>query len=95
MLSAQDPCRTNAIDDFIHHGYRATGIALSLGKRRNTTDDGGIGPEYINVDDLAQAVELVVEASRSVGSRQLSLLAENGSLSRRPPAPPFSMMTYH
>ena len=69
QLMSGGTCEASA---FIYHGYRATGIALPLGNYHNATEDGGIGAEYIDVADLEQAVELVVEAARSVGSRQLS-----------------------
>ena len=69
QLMSGGTCEASA---FTYYGYRATGIALPLGNYHNATDDGGIGAEYIDTDDLLQAVELVVEASRSVGSRRLS-----------------------
>ncbi len=68
QLMSGGTCEASA---FIHHGYRATGIALPLGNYHNAMEDGGIGPEYISIDDLGQAVELVAEAARSVASRHL------------------------
>ena len=69
QLMSGGTCEASA---FIYHGYRATGIALPLGNYHNATEDGGIGAEYIDIDDLEQAVELVAEAARCVASRNLS-----------------------
>ena len=69
QLMSGGTCEASA---FIYHGYRATGIALPLGNYHNATEDGGIGPEYIDIGDLERAVELVTEAVRCVASRNLS-----------------------
>ena len=77
QLMSGGTCEASA---FIYHGYRATGIALPLGNYHNATEDGGIGPEYISIDDLEQAVELVEEAARSVASRHLSRSSQRMAL---------------
>ncbi len=69
QLMSGGTCEASA---FIYHGYRATGIALPLGNYHNATAEGGIGPEFINTQDLQRAVELIVQAAASVGARHLS-----------------------
>ncbi len=69
QLMSGGTCEASA---FIYYGYHATGVALPLGNYHNITEAGGIAPEYISVDDLGSTVELIVQAARSVSSRQSS-----------------------
>lgn len=57
---------------FAAFGYAATGIAFPLGNYHNATPEGGVGAEYIHVDDYLTGVRLVEEAARSVTRRRTS-----------------------
>ncbi len=57
---------------FAAFGYATTGIAFPLGNYHNATPDGGVGAEYIHVDDYLTGVRLVEEAARSVTRRRTS-----------------------
>ena len=71
QLMSGGSCEATAFAVF---GYKATGIAFPLGNWHNATTfigdpQGGIGPEYIHVDDFLGGVELLTEAAKSVGKR--------------------------
>ena len=55
---------------FSVHGYHATGIALPLGNYHNAGPEGRVEAEYIHLDDIVGAVELMVQAAHSVGLRR-------------------------
>ena len=55
---------------FRYHGYRTTGIAFPLGNYHNATPEGGVGAEYIHINDFVGGVELLVQAARSVALRR-------------------------
>jgi endoglucanase len=57
---------------FRYYGYRTTGIAFPLGNYHNATPEGGVGAEYIHIDDFVGGVELIVQAARSVARRRES-----------------------
>jgi endoglucanase len=57
---------------FRYYGYRTTGIAFPLGNYHNATPEGGVGAEYIHIDDFVGGVELIVQAARSVARRHES-----------------------
>ncbi len=57
---------------FAAFGYATTGIAFPLGNYHNATPEGGIGSEYIHMDDYLTGVRLVEEAARSVRLRRTS-----------------------
>ena len=67
QLMSGGTCEASA---FIYYGYRATGVALPLGNYHNATPEGGIGAEYINIDDLESAVALIARSARCVRHRQ-------------------------
>ena len=66
QLMSGGTCEASA---FRYHGYRTTGIALPLGNYHNSTPEGGIGNEFIHLDDLLGAADLIVEAAGSVTRR--------------------------
>ena len=71
QLMSGGSCEATAFAVF---GYKATGMAFPLGNWHNATTfigdpQGGIGPEYIHVDDFLGGVELLTEAAKSVGKR--------------------------
>ena len=71
QLMSGGSCEATAFAVF---GYKATGMAFPLGNWHNATTfigdpEGGIGPEYIHVDDFLGGVELLTEAAKSVGKR--------------------------
>ena len=66
-LMSGGTCEASA---FRYHGYRTTGVAFPLGNYHNATPDGGVGAEYIHIDDFMGGVELIVQAARCVARRQ-------------------------
>jgi endoglucanase len=54
------------------HGRQTSGLCLALGNYHNMTEDGGIGPEFIDVRDYRRLVDLmeqvVEQAAQSVPS---------------------------
>ena len=69
QLMSGGTCEASA---FRYYGYRTTGIAFPLGNYHNATPDGGVGAEYIHIDDFMSGVELMVQAARSVARRRES-----------------------
>ena len=69
QLMSGGTCEASA---FRYHGYRTTGIAFPLGNYHNATPEGGIGAEYIHLEDFVGGVELAVQAALSVGRRRES-----------------------
>ncbi len=67
QLMSGGTCEASA---FRYYGYRATGVAFPLGNYHNATPDGGVGAEYIHIDDFVGGVELLVQAVRSVPGRR-------------------------
>ena len=67
QLMSGGTCEASA---FRYYGYRTTGIAFPLGNYHNSAPDGGVGAEYIHIDDLVGGVDLIVEATRSVALRR-------------------------
>ena len=55
---------------FQYFGYRTTSVAFPLGNYHNATPEGGVGAEYIHLDDLLAGVELITEAARQVTHRK-------------------------
>ena len=55
---------------FRYFGYRTTGVAFPLGNYHNATPEGGVGAEYIHLDDFLTGVELITEAARQVTHRK-------------------------
>jgi endoglucanase len=49
---------------FSLHGYRATGVAIPLGNYHNMGPGNRLAAEFVNVKDLATAVDLIELASR-------------------------------
>jgi len=71
QLMSGGSCEATAFAVF---GYKATGLAFPLGNWHNATTfigdpDGGIGAEYIHLNDFFGGVELLTEAAKSVGKR--------------------------
>ncbi|MCH7800579.1 MAG: hypothetical protein IIC24_03435, partial [Chloroflexi bacterium] len=71
QLMSGGSCEATAFAVF---GYKATGMAFPLGNWHNATTfigdpDGGIGAEYIHLQDFLGGVELLTEAAKSVGKR--------------------------
>ncbi len=66
QLMSGGTCEASA---FRYYGYRATGIAFPLGNYHNATPEGGVGAEYIHIDDFIGGVELTVQAARCVQRR--------------------------
>ena len=66
QLMSGGTCEASA---FRYYGYRTTGIAFPLGNYHNSTPEGGVGAEYIHIDDLTAGVELAVQAARCVARR--------------------------
>ena len=66
QLMSGGVCEASA---FALYGYRTTGIAFPLGNYHNGSPDGGIGAEFIHVDDYIGGVELMLEAARRVEDR--------------------------
>ena len=66
QLMSGGTCEASA---FRYYGYRTSGIAFPLGNYHNSTPDGGVGAEYIYIDDLTAGVELAVQAARCVARR--------------------------
>ena len=67
QLMSGGTCEASA---FKYYGYRATGVAFPLGNYHNSAPDGGVGAEYIHIDDFVGGVELVAQAARSVAQRR-------------------------
>ena len=67
QLMSGGTCEASA---FRYYGYRTTGVAFPLGNYHNATPEGGVGAEYIHVDDFLGGVKLAIQAARSVGSRR-------------------------
>ena len=67
QLMSGGACEASA---FRYHGYRTTGIAFPLGNYHNATSEGGVGAEYIHLDDFLGGVDLIVQAAKSVGRRR-------------------------
>ena len=55
---------------FRYFSYRTTGVAFPLGNYHNATPEGGVGAEYIHLDDFLAGVELITEAARQVTHRK-------------------------
>ena len=66
QLMSGGTCEASA---FKYHGYATTGIAFPLGNYHNATPEGGVGTEYIHIDDLVGGVELVAQSALSVAER--------------------------
>ena len=66
QLMSGGTCEASA---FRFHGYRTTGIAFPLGNYHNATPEGGVGAEYIHIEDFVAGVELAVQAARCVDRR--------------------------
>jgi endoglucanase len=71
QLMSGGACEATAFAVF---GYRTTGIAFPLGNYHNATTgitdpDGGVGAEYIELQDFLGGVRLITEAAKSVGKR--------------------------
>ena len=69
QLMSGGTCEASA---FRYYGYRTTGVAFPLGNYHNATPEGGVGAEYIHIDDFLGGVELIVQAARSVARRRES-----------------------
>lgn len=69
QLMSGGTCEASAFAAF---GYATTGIAFPLGNYHNATPEGGVGAEYIHVEDYLCGVRLVEEAARSVTRRRTS-----------------------
>ena len=67
QLMSGGTCEASA---FAVNGYHATGIALPLGNYHNAGPQGNVEAEYIHLDDLVGAVDLIIQAAHSVGQRQ-------------------------
>ena len=71
QLMSGGACEATAFAVF---GYRTTGIAFPLDNYHNATvgitdPDGGVGAEYIELQDFLGGVRLIAEAAKSVGKR--------------------------
>jgi len=67
QLMSGGTCEASA---FRYYGYRTTGVAFPLGNYHNATPDGGVGAEYIHINDFVGGVELIIQAARSVDRRR-------------------------
>ena len=66
LLMSGGTCEASA---FRYYGYRTTGVAFPLGNYHNATPEGGIGTEYIHIDDFLGGIELIVQAAKGVPRR--------------------------
>jgi putative aminopeptidase FrvX len=84
QLMSGGRCEASA---FLAHGYVATGVALPLGNYHNAGPDGRAAPEYIHLDDLLGAVDLLAaavgESSRPLPDRVSRLTELAGEASAR------------
>lgn len=67
QLMSGGTCEASA---FRFHGYRTTGVAIPLGNYHNATPEGGVGAEYVHVEDFLGGVELIAQAARCVARRK-------------------------
>ena len=58
---------------FAAWGYATTGMAFPLGNYHNATPEGGVGAEYIHVEDFWGGIQLINQAAHSVAARHSSL----------------------
>jgi endoglucanase len=69
QLMSGGTCEASA---FRYYGYRTTGVAFPLGNYHNATPEGGVGAEFIHLEDFLGGVELIVQAARCVSRRRES-----------------------
>ena len=69
QLMSGGTCEASA---FRYYGYPVTGIAFPLGNYHNATPDGGVGAEYIHLDDFIGGVQLLMQSARAVARRRES-----------------------
>ena len=73
QLMSGGECEASA---FARYGYRTTGIAFPLGNYLNTSPDGGVEAEHINVSDFFGGIQLMIEAAYRVGEREHTAFAQ-------------------
>ena len=52
---------------FAQYGYRTTGIAFPLGNYHNSSPNGGVEAEYIEINDFLGGIQLMKEAAYRAG----------------------------
>ena len=73
QLMSGGVCEASA---FARYGYKTTGIAYPLGNYHNSSSEGGVEAENININDFLGGIQLMTEAAYRVGERENTAFAK-------------------